>query len=100
MKKTFVLFGILTVFLLSCISLSAKTKKKIINLKNQKINPVKIFLEYAYILFELNEYFESIKYYEEYFEYLSKEELLRLYEIYKKVNKLDKAKEIKEHFIL
>ena len=32
MKKTFVLFGILTVFLLSCISLSAKTKKKIINL--------------------------------------------------------------------
>ncbi|ASC04013.1 hypothetical protein FNSP10_06560 [Fusobacterium nucleatum] len=77
-----------------------KKLKKIINLKNQKINPVKIFLEYAYILFELNEYFESIKYYEEYFEYLSKEELLRLYEIYKKVNKLDKAKEIKEHFIL
>ena len=32
MKKTFILFGILTVFLLSCISLSAKTKKKIINL--------------------------------------------------------------------
>ena len=32
MKKTFVLFGILTVFLLSCISLGAKTKKKIINL--------------------------------------------------------------------
>ena len=77
-----------------------KKLKKIINLKNQKINPVKIFLEYAYILFELNEYFESIKYYEEYFEYLSKEELLRLYEIYKKVNKLDKAKEIKEYFIL
>ena len=77
-----------------------KKLKKIINLKNQKINPVKIFLEYAYILFELNEYFESIKYYEEYFEYLSKEELLRLYEIYIKVNKLDKAKEIKEHFIL
>ena len=77
-----------------------KKLKKIINLKNQKINPVKIFLEYAYILFELNEYFESIKYYEEYFEYLSKEELLRLYEIYKKVNKLDKAQEIKEYFIL
>ncbi|WYA01646.1 hypothetical protein KST96_01095 [Fusobacterium nucleatum] len=77
-----------------------KKLKKIINLKNQKINPVKIFLEYAYILFELNEYFESIKYYEEYFEYLSKEELLRLYEIYIKVNKLDKAQEIKEHFIL
>ncbi|PHH96092.1 hypothetical protein KST83_01130 [Fusobacterium nucleatum] len=71
-----------------------KKLKKIINLKNQKINPVKIFLEYAYILFELNEYFESIKYYEEYFEYLSKEELLRLYEIYIKVNKLDKAKDI------
>lgn len=32
MKKTFILFGILTVFLLSCISLGAKTKKKIINL--------------------------------------------------------------------
>ena len=77
-----------------------KKLKKIINLKNQKINPVKIFLEYAYILFELNEYFESIKYYEKYFEYLSKEELLRLYEIYIKVNKLDKAQEIKEHFIL
>ena len=77
-----------------------KKLKKIINLKNQKINPVEIFLEYAYILFELNEYFESIKYYEEYFEYLSKEELLRLYEIYKNVNDLDKAKEIKEHFIL
>ena len=41
-----------------------------------------------------------LQYYEEYFEYLSKEELLRLYEIYKKVNDLDKAKEIKEHFIL
>ena len=77
-----------------------KKLKKIINLKNQKINPVKIFLEYAYILFELNEYFESIKYYEEYFEYLSKEELLRLCEIYIMVNKLDKAQEIKEHFIL
>ena len=77
-----------------------KKLKKIINLKNQKINPVEIFLEYAYILFELNEYFESIKYYEEYFEYLSKEELLRLCEIYIKVNKLDKAQEIKEHFIL
>lgn len=77
-----------------------KKLKKIINLKNQKINPVKIFLEYAYILFELNEYFESIKYYEEYFEYLSKEELLRLCEIYIKVNKLDKAQEIKEYFIL
>lgn len=77
-----------------------KKLKKIINLKNQKINPVEIFLEYAYILFELNEYFESIKYYEEYFEYLSKEELLRLCEIYIMVNKLDKAQEIKEHFIL
>ncbi len=77
-----------------------KKLKKIINLKNQKINPVEIFLEYAYILFELNEYFESIKYYEEYFEYLSKEELLRLCEIYIKVNKLDKAQEIKEYFIL
>lgn len=77
-----------------------KKLKKIINLKNQKINPVEIFLEYAYILFELNEYFESIKYYEEYFEYLSKEELLRLCKIYLKVNKLDKAQEIKEHFIL
>ena len=77
-----------------------KKLKKIINLKNQKINPVEIFLEYAYILFELNEYFESIKYYEEYFEHLSKEELLRLCEIYIMVNKLDKAQEIKEHFIL
>lgn len=77
-----------------------KKLKKIINLKNQKINPVEIFLEYAYILFELNEYFESIKCYEEYFEYLSKEELLRLCEIYIMVNKLDKAQEIKEHFIL
>ncbi|MFZ7987825.1 hypothetical protein ACO1GX_05930 [Fusobacterium watanabei] len=77
-----------------------KKLKKIINLKNQKITPVEIFLEYAYILFELNEYFESIKYYEEYFEYLSKEELLRLYEMYIKVNKLDKAQELKEHYIL
>ena len=77
-----------------------KKIKKIINLKNQKINPIEIYLEYAYILFEINKYFESIKYYEKYFEYLSKEELLRLYEIYIKVNKLDKAKEIKEHFIL
>ena len=77
-----------------------KKLKKIINLKNQKITPVEIFLEYAYILFELNEYFESIKYYEEYFEYLSKEELMRLYEMYIKVNKLDKAQELKEHYIL
>ncbi|WP_338958354.1 MULTISPECIES: hypothetical protein [Fusobacterium] len=77
-----------------------KKLKKIINLKNQKITPVEIFLEYAYILFELNEYFESIKYYEKYFEYLSKEELLRLYEMYIKVNKLDKAQELKEHYIL
>ncbi|MFA1755282.1 hypothetical protein ACDQ54_06455 [Fusobacterium animalis] len=77
-----------------------KKIKKIINLKNQKINPIEIYLEYAYILFKLNKYFESIKYYEEYFEYLSKEELLRLCEIYIKVNKLDKAQEIKEHFIL
>lgn len=77
-----------------------KKIKKIINLKNQKISPIEIYLEYAYILFEINKYFESIKYYEKYFEYLSKEELLVLYEIYIKVNKLNKAQEIKEHFIL
>lgn len=68
-----------------------KKIKKIINLKNQKISPIEIYLEYAYILFEINKYFESIKYYEKYFEYLSKEELLVLYEIYIKVNKLNKA---------
>ena len=77
-----------------------KKIKKIINLKNQKINPIEIYLEYAYILFEINKYFESIKYYEKYFEYLSKEELLVLYKIYIKVNKLNKAQEIKEHLIL
>lgn len=77
-----------------------KKLKKIINLKNQKITPVEIFLEYAYILFELNEYFESIKYYEEYFDYLSKEELSRLCEIYIKLNKLDKSKKIKEYLTL
>lgn len=77
-----------------------KKLKKIINLKNQKITPVEIFLEYAYILFELNEYFESIKYYEEYFDYLSKEELSRLCEIYIKLDKLDESKKIKEYLTL
>ena len=31
---------------------------------------------------------------------MNKEELMRLYEMYIKVNKLDKAQELKEHYIL
>ena len=69
--------------------------KKIVEYSDQKIFSVRIFEEYATILFYLGDYSECIEYFNLVFLYLDKDSLDLLSSAYEKIENFKSSKQVK-----
>ncbi|WP_136273602.1 hypothetical protein [Streptococcus pyogenes] len=70
---------------------------KIVSYKEQKIYYIRILKEYAFILYYMGDYSESIKYYEDVFMYLDKNEIDNLCKAYEACDQMDQANKVRKN---